>query len=153
MKLAARIFSLLILVGFATFYISCDDEKLKKSDTDIQIEKLNGNWDATTVTLDGSAPSLDHANFALTITGSPGNTTITYTATGRPAGPSPWPPSGTLEFGTNVKQNLTREDGVAINYSVTETTLVVDFTFSGTPYTAGRVENVTGSWHFEFTKV
>lgn len=144
----------MVLTGLAAFVLSCDNGGgPKKSEIDQQIEKLNATWAASTVTLDGTAPVLDHSGFSLKIEGSPGNTQVNYTAQNRPAGPSPWNSSGILEFGeTNVKQSLTRDDGIAITYSVTETTLVIDFTFSGTPYDAGRVANVSGNWHFEFTK-
>jgi hypothetical protein len=153
MKLAARILSLLILAGVASFYVGCDGEKTEKSETDQQIEKLDATWATTAYNLDGTTPTdLDYSGFKLTINGSAGNTEVNYTVTGRPSGkPSPWNSSGVFEFGTNVKQNLIRDDGTAINYSVTETTLIIDFTFSAAPY-PGRVDNVNGNWHFEFEK-
>lgn len=154
MKIAARILSLLILASLASFYVACDNtDDPKESETDQQIKKLDGTWQTTAYTLDGvTPPDLDYSSFVLTVNGEPGNTSVNYSVSGRPAGkPSPWNSSGTLEFGDNVKQNLVREDGVSINYSVTDETLVIDFTFSSTPYN-GRVGNVTGNWHFEFSK-
>ena len=153
MKIAARILSLMVLVALATFYVSCGgDGGNEKSDTDVQIEKLNGTWKVSSVTQDGAAPALNHDAMTLTSQGTAGNTTISFNVSGRPQGPSAWAPSGNLTFGSNVKQNLTRDDNVSINYSVTETTLVMDFTFNRDPYQAGRVSSVQGSWHFEFTK-
>jgi hypothetical protein len=154
MKAAVRIFSIIILAGLTAFYMGCDGGgDPKKSETDEQIEMLNGTWQATTVTLDGTTPALDHSNFTITISGSAGNSQVNYTVSGRPEGPSPWNSSGIFEFDEmNVKQKLIREDDIPVNYSVTDGTLVLDFTFSGTPYDAGRVSNVSGSWHFEFAK-
>jgi hypothetical protein len=154
MKPAARILSILILAGLTAFYMGCDGgENSKKSETDEQIEKLNGTWNATTVTLDGTTPALDHSDFSITISGSAGNDQVNYTVTGRPEGPSPWNSSGIFTFdASNVKQKLIREDDIPVSYSVTDGTLVLDFTFSGTPYDAGRVSNVSGNWHFEFAK-
>jgi hypothetical protein len=158
MKLAARILSLIVLTAVACFYAGCDPgDDPEKSEMDQQIEKLNGTWNTTAYTLDGLVPAdLDYSNFDLVLTGSEGDESLEFSAVGRPSGkPSPWPESGTVEFGTNVKQNLIRLDPnevtVPISYSVTETTLIIDFTFSTTPYN-GRVQNVTGNWHFEFSK-
>jgi hypothetical protein len=141
------------LAGLALFYIACGgSDDPEKSETDVQIEKLNGSWKASSVTFEGGAPQLDHSNLVLAISGTTGNTQVSYTVSGRPAGPSAWPSSGTFAFGSNVKQNLTREDNVSFSYSVTDTKLTVDFNFNATPYTAGRAESVAGDWHFEFDK-
>jgi hypothetical protein len=158
MKSAARILSLVILAGLSSFYIACDEGGGKsKSETDQQIEKLNGTWDATTVTLDGVAPPIDQSDFQLTINGSAGNTVINF-VTVRPTGLSPWPPSGTLEFDeASPTTTLVRNDGggetVTISYSVSETTLSMDFLFSGDPFPSGRTKNVNGTWHYEFAKL
>ena len=155
MKLA-RFLSLIVLASVVVFYVSCDGGgDPEKSEIDEQIEKLNGTWDATAVTLDGVAPtSQNYDDLQLVIQGAAGNEQVNYTVSGRPSGSNPWNSGGILEFGTaNVKTELTREDGIAVSYSVTETTLVVDFNFSGTPYDVGRVANVSGNWHFEFVKV
>jgi hypothetical protein len=154
MKIAARVLSLLVLMSVATFYISCDGgDDAEKSETDVQIEKLTGTWKATSVTYNSTTPPLDHSNFVITITGAPGSNSVSYAIAGRPQGPSAWPASGTLEFGSNVKSSLTREDATPVTYAVTATGLIMDFNFTGTPYSsAGRTKNVTGQWHFEFTK-
>jgi hypothetical protein len=154
MKKIARILSLIVLAGIATFYMGCkggDDPE--PSETDAQIEKLNGTWKVSAATFEGGAPDLDHSNMAITITGSTGSKQVSYTVAGRPAGPSSWPSSGTLEFGTNVKQDLIREDDINISYTVTDSKLTMDYTFNIQPYTStGRVESVSGQWHFEFSK-
>lgn len=151
MKFASRILSLAILVSLTLFYMSCkEDGPDKKPETEIQFEKLAGNWDVTTATLEGAPPALDHSNVVLKISGSA--TGINYVVENRPAGPSAWPAEGVFTFGPTVATQLVRDDDVIITYSVTENTLTLDFDFNGTPYTAGRVENVSGQWHFEFQK-
>jgi len=158
MKFASRILSLLVLTALASLYIGCGpDNDPELSDKDKQIQLLNGTWNTTAFTLDGNTPTdLDYGDFQVILTGETGDEQMGFEVANRPPGkPSPWPASGTMAFGANVKQNLIRKDpnnvDVSIVYSVTETTLVMDFTFSTAPYNA-RVGNVTGNWHFEFTK-
>jgi hypothetical protein len=149
MKIASRIFSLLLIAGVATLFGCGGDDKKDKTEQEVQIEALNGTWQANTVTFNGGTPALDHSNFIITITGT---SQLSYSITGRPTGPSAWPSSGTFTFGPNVKEDLIREDEVAISYSVSGNNLVMDFTFDDEAYTAGRVSSVSGQWHFEFTK-
>lgn len=156
MKLAVRVFSLVILAGVALFYVSCDNsDSPGKSDQDSQIEKLNGSWTITSdenVTLDGSSSvdGEDYSGFTLNIDGTAGSNVISYTTSNRPT-TSAWPDGGTFEFGTNVNQDLTRDNTVGITYSVTDTQLIMEFNYSGDPFTA-RSKNVQGAWRFTFTK-
>ncbi len=153
MKLAVRVLSLVVLAGVALFYVSCDNsDSPGKSEQDTQIEKLNGSWTITSnddVTLDGGSTGEDYTGFTLTLTGQAGSNAISYAASGRPA-TSAWPGNGTLAFGTVVTQDLTRDDAVGITYSVTDTELIMEFNYSGDPYT--RAKNVQGAWRFTFTK-
>jgi hypothetical protein len=159
MKIASRILSVVVLVVMATFYVGCNKSTDPgPSDTDTQIEALNASWyiaNTGDVTLDGAAPTLDHKDMTLTITGTPGNQTVQYTVTKRPIGPSAWPAQGSLTFdATNPKTTLKREDNVVITYSVDGTKLKMDFTFAGDAYqsTSGRIQSVAGKWVFNFTK-
>jgi hypothetical protein len=158
MKLAARVLSLLILAGVAMFYVSCSkDDDPGKSDTDIQIEKLNGTWkitDANQVTLTGASPGVDYTGFTLQITGTSGsnNNSVSFAATARPD-LSPWPDNGTLTFGSNVTETLIRSgDDVSIAYDVDDTTLTMEFFYDGAGYPGSRAKNVEGTWTFTFTK-
>jgi hypothetical protein len=158
MKLAARVLSLLILAGVAMFYVSCSkDDDPGKSETDTQIEKLNGTWKITgseQVLLTGASPGVDYTGFTLTIAGTSGsnNNSVSFTATGRPE-LSPWPANGTLTFGTNVTETLVRSgDDVSIAYDVDDTTLQMEFFYDGAGYPGSRIKNVEGTWTFTFTK-
>jgi hypothetical protein len=152
MKIAARILSLLVLIGVSILYVGCGpDDPADKSDTDKQIELLNGTWVVSNATFEGTAPTLDQTGMKLTITGSIGNNSVNYAVADRPEGLSSWPSSGTFTFGTDVLTKLTRDDGVSITYSATATALTMDFIFDKTPYNA-RTSSVSGHWVYEFTK-
>jgi hypothetical protein len=154
MKLAVRVLSLVVLAGVALFYVSCDNsDSPGKSDQDTQIEKLNGSWTVSSnddVTLDGGSTGEDYTGFTLDIDGAAGSNVISYTTTGRPE-TSAWPANGTLAFGTNVSQDLLRDNTLGITYSVTDTELIMEFNYSGDPFTA-RSKNVQGAWRFTFAK-
>ena len=152
MKIAARILSVIALTSVATLYTACGpDDPKEKSDTDKQIELLNGSWSVSSATFQDVEPDLDHTGMDITITGSVGNTSVAYTVTGRPTGPSAWPASGNFTFGSNVKTELTRDDGVPVVYAVSGNQLTMEFTFDKTPYNA-RTSSVAGKWTFVFTK-
>src|SRR5262245_39279567 len=95
-----------------------------QSPQDAQVAKLSKTWKCTAATL-ASSPQTGYTNFQLVISGTPGQTTFGFTTTGRPAGTksSPWPSSGTLTFGTDFATTLTRDDGLPITYSVSDTQL------------------------------
>lgn len=153
MMKAFRILSLLGLVAILVTYSSC---KSKKTDpepiTDVQLAKLAKTWKASAVTLDGVDKLTDYSAFQLALTGTKGNTSFGYNATGRPS-LSPWKSSGNWEFGASPETQMIRDKGtadeLAITYAVTETTLSITFTFNGAGYTA-RTGVVKGQWIFTF---
>jgi hypothetical protein len=162
MKLVSRILTLLVLAGTTVFYSSCGGgDGDSKSETDQQLEKLNGTWviqaDAD-VTQDGKAPAFGYKDMELKISAPAGSTTFTWTMTGRPD-LSPWASQGTFEFGDPVASKLKRSDDatittddITITYSVTDTELIMTFDgFVGAGY-QGRTKSVEGDWHFEFAK-
>jgi hypothetical protein len=153
MKIAARILSIIVLGSLALFYVSCKgDETTEKTDKDLQIEKLNGTWKVTDASLDSSDPDIDQTTISIQLSGKDGDSEMNYVVTGRTSGqPSPWPASGTVSFGTNVKTDLKRDDGIDMTYSVTDNTLTLQFVFNKTPYT-GRVASVSGNWSYTLTK-
>lgn len=148
----------LILVGvvFGVLLVSQSCSKSSgpgESVQDIQLGKLSKTWNATSVKLDG-ADQTTYTNFALTITGTAGNTSFGYTAAGRPTTLSPWPSSGTWAFGASPETQIVRDPGTQdelnMTYSVTDTQLQITFTFNGTGYPGGRTSNVKGQWVFTF---
>lgn len=156
MKLVSRILTLLVLASATVFYSSCGgDDDNAKSETDQQLEKLNGTWviqAPTDVTQDSDAPPFPFTNMELTINAAAGSTSFPWQAAGRPT-LGPWAASGTFEFGDPVASVLLRDDKVTVNYTVDETSLIMTFKFSNSSgYPGGRVASVEGDWSFEFTK-
>jgi hypothetical protein len=155
MKLVSRILTLLVLASATVFYSSCGgDDDNAKSETDQQLEKLNGTWviqAATDVTQDSDAPPFAFTNMQLVINASAGSTSFNWTTSGRPE-LGPWDAQGTFQFGDPVASVLKRNDNVTINYNVTDTELIMTFTFNNSAGYPGRAKSVEGDWHFEFTK-
>ena len=150
---AIRILTMLGLIAVLVTYSNCDGNKPPpKPITDVQLEKLSKSWKIDKVILDGVDKKTDYSSFALTLSGTAGNTSFGYTTTGRPA-LSPWKSGGTWEFGTAPETQIIRDKGTTdqldMTYAVTESTLHVSFTFNGAGYTA-RTGVVKGAWVFTF---
>ena len=150
---AIRILAMLGLFAVLVTYANCDGSKPNPEPvTDVQLGKLSKTWKISTVTLDGVDKKADYTAFQLALSGTKGNTSFGYTTTGRPA-LSPWKSGGTWEFGTAPETQIIRDKGtadeLAMTYTVTEATLRVDFTFSGTGY-SNRTGVVKGAWKFAF---
>lgn len=139
----------LVLLGVSVSFWKCgDDPPPAVSPQDAQLAKLSKTWKANATTYNSGAIT-GYENFVITMTGTPGTATFNYTITGRPTGPTPWPASGTFTFGTDFATILTREDGIVVTYSVTDTQLQFNFTYAGSGFT-GRVGNVEGVWSYTF---
>ncbi|MFD1001353.1 hypothetical protein ACFQ21_18645 [Ohtaekwangia kribbensis] len=144
---------LMILLSGMLIYTGCSsDDEPEASITEQQIEKLKGSWRATTVTLD-EVQQDDYDAFTLAITVNTA-TSVHYAITGNPDY-SPW----VSEFGGRFSFDerdptayLIREDDVSIQYSVTGTTLVMEFTYEDES-AGGRQSSVSGNWKFTFSKV
>lgn len=154
MKLITRFLSLSALVAAAILYAGCGGGGGDtKSETDTQLEKLNGTWNvvAGNVELDDAAPPFAFTGFKLIINAPAGSTSFSWQGQTRPE-KGPWDADGTFTFGSPVTSKLLRDDGVQITYTVTDTSLTMDFTYTGAGYDGSRVSSVEGNWHFEFTK-
>ena len=132
---------------------SCgSDESLSKEE--VQLKKLSHTWQLESAEMDDVAEE-GFENFELTFAGSAGSAVFTYGVAGRPE-LSPWPAGGTWTFGPSVTSDLIRDPGtddeLDMSYSVTDATLLVEFDFSGTGYSTGRVKATEGHWVFTFTK-
>lgn len=150
-----RVLSLLVVVAVLSTYMGC---KSKDPDpepiADVQFTKLAKTWKVSTVSFDGTDRTTDYTGFQLVISGTKGTPPFSYTTTGRPS-LSPWKASGSWEFGSAVETQIIRDKGsvadeLAINYTVTESTLTLTFDFNGDGYTA-RTGEVQGPWIFTFT--
>ncbi|MEI9920902.1 MAG: hypothetical protein WDO14_19220 [Bacteroidota bacterium] len=150
MKTPFRIL-VVIICAFFMQLVSCSKKHDPKSTTDIQLDKLRANWKATHVTSDGVSQD-GYANFVLSFTGSEGSKSFSYATGSRPF-VSPWEATGAFSFDTSKPAEiLHRDDDVEVNYTVTATTLTLQFNFSGPGYVSGRASSLTGKWIFEFQK-
>lgn len=153
MKHTGKLILVAIAIASLAMFSGCKkDSGPGESTEDIQLGKLSKAWKASTVTLDG-VDQTGYSNFVLTISGTPGNTTFTYSCAGRPS-TSPWPSNGNWSFGSSPETQIIRDpntgDELNLTYSVTDSQLQITFAFSGTGY-PGRVSNVNGQWVFTFT--
>lgn len=144
---------LIILMTGALFYTGCSsDDEVEASVTEQQIEKMKGSWKATTVTLD-EVQQEEYNAFTLAITTNTASS-VHYAIAGNPEY-SPW----ISEFGGRFSFDerdpaayLVREDGVSIHYRVTETSLVMEFTYQQEEE-GGTQSAISGNWKFTFSKV
>ncbi len=153
MKLISRILTLLILVSATVYFSGCgkDGDEDKKTEKELQIDKLVGTWNAQAVTYDDDDMTADYESFQIAFAKASGDA-MTFTTSGRPGKLTPWPASGTFTFGTPVTSQLVRDDGVNIVYAVSANTLTLTMeNYSGTGYN-GRTETVAGDWEFTLTK-
>jgi hypothetical protein len=161
MKLATRILSLLVMIGLATFYMSCDsgggDDK---SQEEKQLIAMSGTWTLQSAN-DGTDRTANFPNLALTLSGTfVKNGTYNYSFTGTRPNPSPWPVSGIWKFGTNVLTDVIRDPAtsneIPVTYSVSGNTITIEFNVpdgsAGWNVGTSRAQSVTGDWTFVFTK-
>jgi hypothetical protein len=132
---------------------SCDDHENEESILQQQISKLTGTWKATEAEVDDTRAE-GFENFALTISPITGREKLSYILHGNPPS-SPWISltTGSLRFDEgNPDELLVREDGVVLDYVVTEASLTLRFQFSD-PDTGGRFSGTSGNWQFVFEKI
>lgn len=145
----------LALLGVASFFWQCgSDPAPTKNPQDEQLEKLSKTWkvnSANAVLFSSTGtqqPVSGYDNFEITISGTPGQSTFNFNTSGRPPGiVGPWPATGTFTFGSDFATVFTRNDGLVITYSVTDTQLQMTFSYTGAGFT-GRVNEVEGNWTF-----
>lgn len=156
-----KYFKLLIvflLVIKVILFTSCGGEgnDPELSEEDIMTEKLAKTWVITSgsVLVDNEVVTADFTNFTITISS---NGAYTSNATNLTRTPNPWSSNGTLHYGgttdaPNLNQ-LIRDDGLSISFSVDEANLQMSFTFSDEhkDSAGGKIEVINGNWVFEFT--
>ena len=137
-----------LFIGMTFLFSDCKKSSGPgQSPQDAQLVKLSKTWKVTgtnDVTLDGT-PQTGYGSFTLTVNGTAGQTTFGYTTAGRPT-LSPWPGSGTFTFGSDFATQLTRDDALAITYSVSDTQLQLTYNYTGNGFS--RTNNVKGNWVF-----
>lgn len=145
---------MIAVLGVFSILLACKKDK-EPSEIAVHLGKLSDTWTLVTATKDDREMS-GYENFKLTLSGSTAAEHFTYAVQGRPE-LSPWLAGGTWIFGSTPSLQILRDPKKAhelfIYYSITETTLTLNFIFSGEGYeNNGRVESAEGHWTFTFSK-
>lgn len=155
--------ALLVLVLAVLFtYSGCDNNgPTGPSVEEVQLDMLSGTWVvtksggtvATNVTLDAVSKKTDYSAFELTLSGTAGATSFSYSTVGRPA-LSAWPSTGDWKFGTSPESMIIRDpdtaDALNVTYAVSGSQLQITFNFAKSGYS--RTSQVTGEWIFTLEK-
>jgi hypothetical protein len=134
----------------ALMLISCGDDSddpvtedplTESTEEEKQLESLSASaWKMSSITLDGADVTSNFDGLVLTI-----NSDKTYSTNG--SYDPVWPSSGSFTFGSDIN-TLTRDDGVSMTISVSETSLTVTFTYADS---GGRIDALPGDYVFSFT--
>jgi hypothetical protein len=117
------------------------DDPVEATEEENQLESLSTSaWTMTSITLDGVDATSNFSGLILTI-----KSDKTYSTNGEYA--PVWPSSGTFTFGSDLN-TLTRDDGVSMTVSVSETSLSITFTYTDS---SGRIDALPGDYVFKFT--
>jgi hypothetical protein len=162
MKLTYRILSLLALVAVVTFSNCGGGSDPGPSAEETQLAALKKTWTIESAIQDNAGNpdrTSEFSGFTLTINGTFNANNpkgpYSYSVSGTRPSPSPWPQSGTWEFGANVSQQLVRDpdttDELAVSYTLNGNTLEVTFECANCDYAGSRVASAQGPWTFTFT--
>lgn len=166
MKLRLKLLSIVTILSLAVFS-NCGGDDAATPAQKTELGKLSGTWTVSSVT-DDNGPRADFAGMTLTLSGTFNSSTpdgpYNY-AVAKPSpfpSPSPWPKPGETDgkwsfvaissAGDQVLRDPGSADQVSMKYTISGSTLTVEFTVSGSGWAGGKVSNVTGNWTFVFTK-
>ncbi len=162
MKMISRTLSLLLLAGVAVCFTGCKkDDDNKKTEEQTQLEKLKASWQIVSASDVSGDRTGEFEDLVLTLSGNYAEGGIyNYSLTGKRPNPSPWPGSGTWQFGNPKTSQIIRDPGtdgeIPMSYSVTDEELTIEFNVPETSdgwAGSGRIQSVTGDWTFVFSKL
>ena len=120
---------------------SVADDPTEQTEEEKQLESLSASvWTMSSITLDGADVTTNFSGLVLTI-----NSDKTYSTNG--SYDPVWPSSGSFTFGSDIK-TFTRDDGVSMTISVSETSLTITLTYADS---GGRIDALPGDYVFSFT--
>ena len=120
---------------------SVADDPVEQTEEEKQLESLSASaWTMSSITLDGADVTTNFSGLVLTI-----KSDKTYSTNG--SYDPVWPSSGSFTFGSDIN-TLTRDDGVSMTISVSETSLTITFTYADS---GGRIDALPGDYVFSFT--
>lgn len=155
LKPILTVIALAVLLG----YSGCGGSKNPgPSVEEVQLGKITGTWkvdasnSSSDVTLGGVSKRTDYNGFTLVLTGSAGST-YNFVKSGGPT-VTPFPANGTWKFGTDPEKDIiiaTGAQALTGTYSVTDTSLEITFSYTGTGESS-RTTEVKGTWVFKLVK-
>ena len=120
---------------------SVADDPTEQTEEEKQLESLSASvWTMASITLEGADVTTNFSGLVLTI-----NSDKTYSTNG--SYDPVWPSSGSFTFGSDIN-TLTRDDGVSMTISVSETSLTITLTYADS---GGRIDALPGDYVFSFT--
>jgi hypothetical protein len=120
--------------------VSVADYPAEQTEEEKQLESLSSSaWTMSSITLDGADATANFDGLVLTL-----KSDKTYTTNG--CYDPVWSSSGSFTFGSDIN-TLTRDDGVSMTVSVSETSLTVTFTYADSD---GRIDALPGDYVFSF---
>ena len=120
---------------------SVADDPTEQTEEEKQLKSLSASvWTMSSITLDGADVTTNFSGLVLTI-----NSDKTYSTNG--SYDPVWPSSGSFTFGSDIN-TLTRDDGVSMTISVSETSLTITLTYADS---GGRIDALPGDYVFSFT--
>jgi hypothetical protein len=145
------------LIGAFLGFSSCGPENnADPSIEEAQLKLLSKTWNISEVKFGTTSDRLaDFTGTTLTISDSDTDSKIfDFEFNKIPTAPEkgPWPKDGQWEFSTSSPESVVTRlpDLLPITYTVTATTLTLNFTYAG-PGFSGRTSAIEGAWMFKFT--
>ncbi len=149
MRIPLLKFAPVALVAMLVAVSGCKDEDTQLTPEQQIVRTLSSTaWIATSVLKDDVAQT-DYTNFTITFTG-----TLDYSVSGGPAF-IPFPATGAWELGAPLTSQLILGAGnqnIETEYELSETTLTVEFDYTGNGFSNGRTNGLNGRWTFVFSK-
>ncbi|MBT1703790.1 hypothetical protein [Chryseosolibacter indicus] len=150
-SLVVTIRSLFISLFIVLAGCSSEDDKNDLVNNEI-FKKLKGTWQATLIEKDNITQNTSE-HFILGISESKVQERLSYTIENNSYN-SIWPSNIGMFFlhSQRPSGSMTRDDGVVIDYSIAEKSLIMYFRHSDSAE-GGRVKGIGGNWKFTFIRV
>jgi hypothetical protein len=126
-------------------FTSCSNNDPAPTDIEIVTDQItSGPWKVKSVTVDGTDQTNLFTSFTLQV--SPAAFTTTH-------GGVVWPASGSWDFTDASATKIKRTDGIEMTIeSISESELILSFTWSTTTYGGGRISSISGLHRFDLIK-
>lgn len=148
MKTCKNLLVLTLLACSAVTFSNCTNDDNELTPEQKLVRQMAATWVATSVQLDDVAVE-GYTDFSIAFTGM-----LNYSVEGGPDR-LPFPASGAWEFGTPITEFLVLATGnqdLQTQYDLTDTTLTLEFSYTGDGFVNARTKGLDGNWVFIFEK-